>query len=223
MIQKDSGNSEKEIRCLLLCWDLIVFSVFCRCHFDQLFKAPGIGQRVFVAHTAGHGCDRQLGVGEQLLGFVDSELGDVLVDGHAGMFLEQLAEIILGKADAVADRVDIHILLIVFPDIFDRCIDRIVLQRGHVLGGEDILGQLIELQKQPVDEYSGFELVHQGVLFRLKIDFQQTDKIVKNIAQLIRVKQAVALADQIVKLLGLRTADDNIEKVALLVPGLDKT
>ena len=74
---------------------LIIFSVFAGRHFDQFFKAAGIGQRVFVSDTVGNSRDRQLGVGEKLLGFIDPELCDILMDSHAGMFFEQLAEIIL--------------------------------------------------------------------------------------------------------------------------------
>lgn len=186
----------------------------------QFFETAGVGQRVFESHAVSHSGDGELGVGEQILGFIDPELCHILMYSHAGMLLKQLAEIKFGKTDAVADGIDVQIVLIVFLDKADGRVDGSILHRGQILGGQDVLGQLVQIQQKLVDLYAGLHLVHQYVFGRTVIDLKQVQKMVKDTAQLVRVEQTVAFADHIVKMLGLHAADNNIEEIFFTVPGL---
>ncbi len=191
-------------------------------HFHQLFKAPGIGKGTLKAYAVGHRRYGQLGVGEKLLGFVYPEFRYILVDGHAGVLLEKLTEIIFGKTDAVADGVNVQIVLIIFLYVFYGCIDRRILDGGHILGCQNILGQLVKLQQQLMDQRSGFQLGHENGFGIGIIQLHETEKEILHITQLIGMKETVVLSDQIVKLLRLGTVDNHVEKIPGTVPGLGK-
>ena len=75
----------------------------------QFLKTACVCERIFEPYTVSHCRNRQFGIGEKFFGFVDPEFCHILMYCHAGVFLKQFAEIVFGKADAVAYGVDIQI------------------------------------------------------------------------------------------------------------------
>ncbi len=70
------------------------------------FAGAAEGERIFVTDHTCDRTDRELRVSQELFCFCDAKFADILMHGNANLLFEKLAEIIFGKADLAADRVN---------------------------------------------------------------------------------------------------------------------
>lgn len=199
----------------------IVFPVLRRRHMLQFFKTAGVGQGVFEPHAVCHRRNRQLGVAEQLFRFVDPVFGDILMDGHTHMIFEKFAEIIFGKADTFADRINVQISGIVFLNEFNGCVDGAVLYRSQIFGFQDVYRHFVQIHEELVDQGTCLHLCQEGAV--VVVDGQQGQEMIQDTAELVGMIDAVAFADEIIILLGMGASDDYINEILDMAAGLDKS
>lgn len=167
------------------------------------------GERIFIADHICDRADRELRVSQKLFCFCDAKFADILMYGNADLLFEKLAEIIFGKADLIADRIDVQSAAVILPDIFKRGVDDAFLHGRKRLCRCDAYGQLVKLAENIMDEQAG---LHVGKQLVRIIQIVQVDKAVEQIAERVGGMDSRAIADRVIKLLGVASGDDNINK-----------
>lgn len=95
-------------------------------------------------------------------------------------------------------------------DEFDGCIDGCILYGSHAFGFQDIEGQLVQIQQELMDQGAGLHLSQKGTV--IVVNGQQSQEMVQDAAELVGVIDAVVLADEIIKQLGMGASDGHINE-----------